>query len=51
MTAKRATRPKQTKNRVTKGERTRAAIIDAGHRLFLRQGYSATSMRQIADEA
>jgi len=50
MTAKRATKPKQTKNRVTKGERTRAAIIDAGHRLFLRQGYSATSMRQIADD-
>jgi AcrR family transcriptional regulator len=34
----------------SKGERTRAAILDAGYRLFLRQGYAATSMRQIADE-
>jgi AcrR family transcriptional regulator len=34
----------------TKAQRTRAAIIDAGCRLFLRQGYAATSMRQIADE-
>jgi AcrR family transcriptional regulator len=35
----------------TKGERTRLVIIDAGYRLFVRQGYNATSMRQIADEA
>jgi AcrR family transcriptional regulator len=35
---------------VTKGGRTRAAIIEAGYRLFVRQGYNATSMRQIADE-
>ncbi len=33
---------------VTKGERTRSAIIEAGYRLFVRQGYNATSMRQIA---
>lgn len=32
----------------TKGERTRAAIIDAAHNLFITQGYNATSMRQIA---
>ncbi len=34
-----------------KGERTRQAIIDASYRLFLDQGYSATSMRQIAEGA
>jgi AcrR family transcriptional regulator len=34
----------------TKGERTRAAVVEAGYRLFVRQGYNATSMRQIADE-
>ena len=34
----------------TKGERTRAAIVEAGYRLFVRRGYTATSMRQIADE-
>jgi len=51
MTAKRASKTQRANEGATKGERTRAAIIDAGHRLFLRQGYSATSMRQIADEA
>jgi len=35
---------------LTKGERTRTAIVEAGYRLFVRQGYNATSMRQIADE-
>jgi len=35
----------------SKGERTRAAILDAAYELFLRQGYSATSMRQIAEGA
>jgi len=32
----------------TKGERTRRAILDAAKNLFLRQGYAATGMRQIA---
>ena len=32
----------------TKGERTRAAIIDAAYRLFLQNGYHGTSMRDIA---
>lgn len=35
----------------TKGELTRLAIEDAAIRLFLEQGYHATSMRQIADRA
>lgn len=35
----------------TKGERTRRAILDAAYELFLEQGYSATSMRQIAERA
>ncbi len=35
----------------TKGGRTRAALIEAGHKLFISQGYHGTSMREIADEA
>ena len=38
------------KNKLTKGEITRLAIEDAAMGLFLKQGYAATSMRQIADE-
>ena len=36
---------------LSKGERTRQAIIDAAHSLFTEQGYNATSMRQIAERA
>jgi len=36
---------------LSKGERTRQAIEDAAYELFLEQGYSATSMRQIANQA
>lgn len=36
---------------LTKGERTRQAILDAAERLILSQGYNGTSMRQIADGA
>lgn len=36
---------------VKKGERTRSSIMAAAHRLFLNKGYSATSMRAIADES
>jgi AcrR family transcriptional regulator len=36
---------------VTKGGRTRAALVEAGHKLFISQGYHGTSMREIADEA
>lgn len=36
---------------LTKGERTRQTILDAAYTLFLGQGYSATSMRQIAEQA
>ena len=34
-----------------KGEHTRGSIINAAHSLFANQGYAATSMRQIAEEA
>ncbi len=52
MPAKRAAPPNPgPQKQMTKARRTRAAIVDAGHRLFLRQGYAATSMRQIASEA
>ena len=36
---------------LSKGERTRLAIEEAAYELFLEQGYSATSMRQIAEQA
>ena len=36
---------------LSKGERTRHAIEEAAYELFLEQGYSATSMRRIADRA
>lgn len=38
------------KEKLTKGESTRLAIEDAAMKLFLKQGYAATSMRQIADD-
>ncbi len=36
---------------LSKGERTRMAIEEAAYELFLEQGYSATSMRQVAERA
>ncbi len=36
---------------LTKGERTRLLIIDAAYSLFIEQGFHATSMRQIAQQA
>jgi len=36
---------------LSKGERTRQTIEEAAYELFLEQGYSATSMRRIADQA
>src|SRR5512147_565301 len=39
------------KETVKKGEATRLAIEEAAIRLFLEQGYHATSMRQISDHA
>ncbi len=36
---------------LTRGERTRQAILDAAQRLFLENGYNGTSMRQIAHAA
>lgn len=35
----------------SKGERTRARLVEAAHRLFVEQGYHGTSMRQIARAA
>jgi AcrR family transcriptional regulator len=37
--------------RTTKGERTRARIVDAALELFLAQGYEGTTMRQVAERA
>lgn len=36
---------------LSKGERTRQAVLEAAHQLFVEQGYAATSMRQIAEKA
>jgi AcrR family transcriptional regulator len=36
---------------LSKGERTRQAVMEAAYGLFLEQGYAATSMRQIAERA
>jgi len=36
---------------LTKGERTQQAVLDAAYSLFLEKGFSATSMRQIAERA
>lgn len=40
-----------TEDTPSKGERTRQAIGEAAYELFLEQGYSATSMRRIAEQA
>lgn len=48
---KRAAKLRSKRKRLPKSDRTRAALVEAGYRLFVRQGYNATSMRQIADEA
>jgi AcrR family transcriptional regulator len=37
-------------SQITKGEQTRQEILAAARRLFLRQGFTATPMRQIARE-
>src|SRR5690606_12166102 len=44
-----ATRPSAEKT--SSAERTRAALIDAGLKLFGRKGFAATSTREIAAEA
>ncbi len=36
---------------LTKGERTRQAILESAYTLIIKQGYAATSMRQIAEGA
>ncbi len=40
-----------TDEKLTKGERTRLAVLDAAYGLIVEQGYAATSMRQIAERA
>lgn len=60
MTIKRSTSTRTTSPKVsitppaksiTKGERTRAELLDAAKRLFVANGYHGTSIRQIATEA
>ncbi len=36
---------------ISKGEKTRLAILDAAYGLIIEQGYAATSMRQISERA
>ena len=36
---------------ITKGEATRARIVEAAYQLFMQQGFHATSMRQIVEKA
>jgi len=36
---------------LSKGERTRQAVLQAAYELFLEKGYAATSMREIAEHA
>src|SRR5512145_2326965 len=43
--------PTPPAKQLTKGERTRAVLLDAAKRLFVSKGYHGTSMREIADEA
>lgn len=40
-----------TDDELSRGERTRVAILEAAQELFLENGYSGTSMRQIAERA
>lgn len=40
-----------TESELSRGERTRAVIIDAAARQFISRGFSGASMRQIAQEA
>jgi AcrR family transcriptional regulator len=40
-----------TEDTLSKGERTQQTIEEAAYELFLEQGYSATSMRRIAERA
>ncbi len=44
-------RPAPPEEPATKGERTRATILDAAHQLFTCKGFHATTMREIAHEA
>lgn len=39
------------KAELSRGERTRRAILDGAYRLVIRQGYAATSMREIAAQS
>src|SRR5512136_553705 len=50
-TSKLSTVPVSPDGPATKGERTRAAIVDAAYQLFLCNGYHGTSMRDIAEAA
>ena len=47
----RARRPYRSPLRDEQARRTRLAILEAGHRLFVEKGYAATSIREIASAA
>lgn len=51
MTATKGTRPYDSRGRQAQARRTRDAILDIARRRFLADGYSATTMASIADEA
>ncbi len=44
-------RPYDSSNRMRQARETRRRIVEAAARLFVREGYSATSIRAIAEEA
>lgn len=44
-------RPYRSPRREEQAQLTRAAVVEASHRLFVLQGYAATSIRQIAEAA
>ena len=48
---KKTTAKKNPAMPVSRGEATRANVVEAAHGLFLKHGFHGTSMRQIADEA
>jgi AcrR family transcriptional regulator len=50
-TPQRSAAPDLSDGPATKGERTRAAIVDVAYHLFLCNGYHGTSMRDIAEAA
>lgn len=48
---KRETRVYDNRNRSAQARRTRRRVVDAARRLFVRDGYAATTIQALADEA